>query len=251
MPRDFSTRFTGWSFIAAGAMLWVGWMLLPWHLGTFFQPDDFARIDNQFHWWIWTYRVHLFGMVVTAIALVALASQMIDSPSRVMNWPGVAVASAGMIVGALGAAFYYHHGAWGARETRGASAEELARFVEALRVDTEYVTCLVRFGRVFSGLGLLLVGCGLIQSGRLPGWTGWGAITIGVASMALTMLWPDQMNLYIPVFHVLCLWLAATGGVILLRGIRSDDGRPVAGQAVPGQPATSACNSDIHSPSIA
>jgi hypothetical protein len=223
MLRDFSTKFTAWSFIAAGVMLWGGWMLLPRHIGMYFVNDDFARVHEQFHFWIWTYRIHLFGMVTTAIALVALASLLTESTARVMVWPGVAVASAGMIVGALGAAFYYHHGAWGARETRGASAEELARFVEALRVDTEYVTCLVRFGRVFSGLGLLLVGCGLIQSGRLPGWTGWGAITIGVASMALTMLWPDQMNLYLPVFHVLCLWLVATGGIILGRGLQSKD----------------------------
>ena len=94
--------------------------------------------------------------------------------------------------------------------------------MEALRIDTEYVTCLVRFGRVFSGLGLLVLGCGLIRWTIVPVAIGWVAVAIGLAAMALTMLLPDHMSLYIPVFHVKSLWLLFTGGVILRSGLNVD-----------------------------
>jgi hypothetical protein len=220
MLRDFSTRFTAWLFIAAGVMLWGGWLALPTRIGTYFQPDDFAKVSEDFYVWIWTYRVHLFGMVMTAMAVVALASLLVSSPARVMVWPGAAVVVAGMIVGAVGAAFYYHHGAWGALTMAGKSSEELLAFVDALRIDTEYVTCLVRFGRVFSGLGLLAVGCGLIKEHILPVWVGGAAAVLGLVAMGLTMLLPDQMELYQPVFHAQSLWLVLTGVVILRHGIR-------------------------------
>lgn len=222
MIRDFSSRFTGWSFVAAAVMLWGGWMLMPAHIGTFFETGDFARVHENFSLWIWTFRLHLFGMSVTAIALVALASLLTRSEARVVIWPGAAVATAGIFVGALGAAFYYHHGAWGAVDLNGKSTLEMAEFVQALRVDTEYVTCLVRFGRVFSGLGLLVLGFGLIQWKVLPVWIGGVAVAIGLAAMAVTMLLPDHMSLYLPVFHVKSLWLLATGGVILRRGINTE-----------------------------
>ena len=99
----------------------------------------------------------------------------------------------------------------------GRSTVEIHEFVDALRIDTEYVTCLVRFSRVFSGLGLLVLGFGLIKWKILPIWIGWGAVAIGLAAMALTMLLPDQMSLYMPVFHVKSLWLLVTG-VVILRG---------------------------------
>ena len=193
---------------------------MPTHIGTFFETGDFARVHENLLWWIWAFRLHLFGMSVAAIALVALASLLTRSEARVVIWPGAAVATAGIFVGALAAAFYYHHGAWGAVEMNGKSSVEIRGFVEALRMDTEYVTCLVRFGRVFSGLGLLVLGFGLIKWKILPVWSGSVAIAIGLAAMALTMLLPDHMSLYLPVFHLKSLWLLATGGVILRRGAR-------------------------------
>lgn len=232
MRRDFSTRFTAGAFLAAAGLWWVGWMLLPVKIGTYFEPGDFAAVHETFHFWIWMYRVHIFGIVVTAIALVALASLTAGSEARVMIWPGATVATAGAIVGAVGAAFYYHHGAWGALETQDYSAAQLDEFVAALRVDTEWVTCLVRFGRVFGGLGLLVLAGGLIKWRIVPAWLGWAAVIIGLAAMALTMLLPDHMDLYQPVFHVNVAWLAAAGVVILRHGVN------LSGDiAAPGEPA--------------
>lgn len=163
MKRDYSTGVTGWLFIAGALMFWGGWVLLPVHIGTFFKPDDFAAVHAHLHWWIWLYRVHLFGFLVSVMAFVALAAVLADSESRVLVWPGVAVAVVGLATACLAAAFYYHHGAWGALQTAGYSPEKLRGHADALYLQTEYITCLVRFGRVFFGLGLVVLAVALIK----------------------------------------------------------------------------------------
>ena len=217
MKNDFASRFTGGTFVAAALMLWLGWLLLPVRIGTFFAPEVFGQIHAQFHFWIWMYRIHLFGLIVTVIALFALAALVAESPARILIWPGAAVASSGMVVSALAAAFYYHHGAWGALELEGKTPQAAQAFTDALRVDTEYVTCLVRFGRVFGGLGLLVLAWGILRYRILPAWSGLGAGIIGLSAMALTMGFPDRLSLYLPIFHAMVLWMLATG-VVLFRG---------------------------------
>jgi hypothetical protein len=219
MSEAFGRRFTGWAFIASAGLLGLGWAALPAKVGTYFQPGDFAAINSQFQLWIWTFRLHIFGMVTGCIALVALASQVTGHPSRVLLWPGALVACAGLVVSALGAAFYYHHGAWGAQELAGGTAAEAGAFVAALLVDTEYVTCLVRFGRVFGGLGLVLVGWGALAGRVLPPWSGWLALGLGTASMALTMGMPDRLGLFFPIFLALLAWLLGTGATVLRGGL--------------------------------
>jgi hypothetical protein len=60
---------------------------------------------------------------------------------------------------------------------------------------------------------------GLLRGEVLPGWVSGAAAGLGVAAMALTMLWPDRWALYTPVFHLQSLWLAATGAYLLWYGI--------------------------------
>lgn len=214
MKDPFALRVTGGAFIAAALMLWFGWFLLPVKIGTFFAPTDFGQIHEQFHFWIWMYRIHIFGMITTVIALFAFAAMVSDSPARILAWPGAAVASAGVLVGSIGAAFYYHHGAWGSIELAGQTALASQAFVDALRVDTEYVTCLVRFGRVFGGLGFLVMAWAVLRFGILPAWSGWMAGVLGVAAMALTMAFPDNLDYYMPIFHATVLWMLGTGAVL-------------------------------------
>jgi hypothetical protein len=144
MLRDFTTDVAGWLFLAGAVLLWGGWVLLPRRVGMFFRSDDFPAIGGRLHLWLWLYRVHLFGVVVSGLALVALAALLADRPGvRVLVWPGAAVAVAGLIVGAVGSAFYYHFGVWGALEARRAPAVAKG-LVESLHLPTHYVTCLVR-----------------------------------------------------------------------------------------------------------
>ncbi len=194
MEQNLSTRITGWAFIASALMFWFGWLLLPVRIGAFFQPGDFSAVYDQFHFWIWTFRIHLFGIIVAVVAMVALGSVLTHVPARILIWPGVAVATIGLMVGAAGEAFYYHFGAWGALDMHGKSAEVVSDFVASLKVGTEYVTCLVRFGRVFGGFGLLLLGLGILSWKVLPAWAGIIPMIIGVAAMALTMGLPDDLE---------------------------------------------------------
>ncbi len=217
MKQDFESRVAGALFLLAAGLTWGGWMLLPHHLGAFFEPADFPAIHGSLHVWLWMFRVHLFGLVVTALALVALATLAGTGPGRVLIWPGTAVAAAGLIVSAVAAAFYYHFGVWGALDMHGKETAAVQSFVESLRIGTEYVTCLVRFGRVFTGLGLLVASLGLLKDKLLPAWLSASAALLGVAAMALTMAFPDAMWLFAPVFHAQCVWLAATGLILLRR----------------------------------
>lgn len=74
MTKDpFALKVTGGAFIAAALMLWFGWVLLPVKIGTFFEPGVFGPIHEQFQLWIWMFRIHIFGMTTTVIALFALA----------------------------------------------------------------------------------------------------------------------------------------------------------------------------------
>jgi hypothetical protein len=52
-----------------------------------------------------------------------------------------------------------------------------------------------------------------------PWWIGGSVVALGVAAMALTMLWPDNWALYTPVFHLQALWLAAIGTQLVVFGI--------------------------------
>jgi hypothetical protein len=219
MLRDFTTDVTGCLFLVGALMFWGAAVALPHRVAMFFRSDDFPAIGARLWLWLWLYRVHLFGVVVSALALVALGALVVNQPGvRVLVWPGAAVAVAGLIVGAVGSAFYYHFGVWGALETK-RSPNVAKELVDSLHLPTHYVTCLVRFGRVFCGLGLTVLAAGLLHGNVLPWWVGGGAAALGVAAMALTMLWPDNWSLYVPVFHLQALWLAATGVYILLYGI--------------------------------
>ena len=56
----------------------------------------------------------------------------------------------------------------------------------------------------------------------MPSVVGWMAVAIGLAAMGLTMLLPDHMSLYMPVFHALSLWLLLVGIVLLRTGLCRD-----------------------------
>lgn len=210
-----ATQVTGWLFIAAAAMLWLGWTFLPVRIGDFFQRDDFGRVLVRLRVWIWLFRVHLFGYIVTIMAFVALATYVSETPARVIIWPAVAVCATGLLVSVLAQAFYYHFGAWGAIDMKGKQPQAIDGFVESLKVSTEYVTCFVRFGRVFFGFGQVALAAGVLTGGLLPWWLSAAAIVLGVAAMALTMGLPDDLDFYRPVFHLNVLWLMAIGLSIL------------------------------------
>lgn len=216
MDRDFERSATGWFLLAAAALTWLAWTLLPHHLGTFFELGDFAAVAASFHLWIWLYRLYFVGLMVTVMAVVALAVLVGESKGRIFAWPGAAVAATGIAVGAAGAAFYYHHAAWGALELMGRPPEATLAFIESVRYDTEYITCLTRFGRAFFGLGQLVLAAGLWLARPVPRWLAAAGAVLGIAGMALTMLLPDDLHLYAPIFHANALWLAAMG-VVLVR----------------------------------
>jgi hypothetical protein len=49
----YAFRVTGWLFVAAALMLWLGWTLLPARPAAFFSPQIFGEIRAVYRRWIW------------------------------------------------------------------------------------------------------------------------------------------------------------------------------------------------------
>lgn len=210
---NFETNLTGTLFVVAASMLWLGWKLLPVKIGDYFVPSDFSAVREHRYLWIWLYRLYLFGYIAAVMAFIAFAMLITEPTARILVWPAVAVLNIGFILTALAAAFYYHFGAWGSIDMENKSNEVIKEFVASLRVSTEYITCLIRFGRVFMGVGQVVLVLGLYQllEGTWPIWLlGLGGL-LGVSSVALTVGLPDNLSLYKPVFHLNVMWYAALG----------------------------------------
>jgi ABC-type uncharacterized transport system permease subunit len=215
MKNTFARDITGFSFIAAALMFWGGWMLLPVHINIYFTPEDILTIQGDLKMYLWMYRVHIFGMIITIAAMAALGTVFPQISSRVLVNPGLAVISTGMAATALGSAFFYQFGTSGAYDLKGMPLEAVREFVASLKLDTQYAGCFMRFGRVFTGLGMVILGAGLWKSKVLPSWTGITAIIIGIAAMAVIIAVPTNDLFYIPVLHLKAFWLAVMGITIL------------------------------------
>jgi hypothetical protein len=219
MKKDFETKFTGWAFILAAILLWGGWVLSPHHIGEYIVASDFKAVSEDLWYWIWMFRFHIFGWVTMAISIFALASITAKKPYRVVLVPGAGMVVIGTMTLAIASAFYYNFGAWGVGKTMGLSAAEIQEFMDNILFTNQYVTCFVRFGRIFSGVGLVLLGFGFIKWKIVHQVLAWFTMLLGLAAMAIIMGIPDNFEIYKPVFHVKVIWLALMGLFILLKGV--------------------------------
>lgn len=219
IQKNFETRFTGWAFILAAILLWFGWALSPHHIGEYIVASDFEAIGESVWTWIWIYRIHIFGWVTMGISLFALVAATARKPYRVVILPGAGMVIIGTFTLAIANAYFYNFGAWGVGETAGKTAMEIEAFVNDILYTNQYVTCFIRFGRVFSGVGLVLLGFAFIKWHMVSKLLGWFTALLGLAAMVVIMGIPDNFEIYKPLFHVKVLWLVAMGAVILKNGI--------------------------------
>lgn len=219
IQKNFETRFTGWAFILAAILLWFGWALSPHQIGEYIVASDFEAIGESVWTWIWIYRIHIFGWVTMGISLFALVAATARKPYRVVILPGAGMVIIGTFTLAIANAYFYNFGAWGVGETAGKTAMEIEAFVNDILYTNQYVTCFIRFGRVFSGVGLVLLGFAFIKWHMVSKLLGWFTALLGLAAMVVIMGIPDNFEIYKPLFHVKVLWLVAMGAVILKNGI--------------------------------
>ncbi len=219
MTKNFETKFTGAAFIVAALLLWIGWALSPHHIGEYVAAADFEAIGENVWYWIWMYRIHIFGWVAMGVAIFSLVSFTAKRTSRVLILPGAGVLIIGTFTLAIANAFYYNFGAWGVGKTAGLSASEIEDFVNGILYTNQYVTCFVRFGRVFSGVGLVLLGLGFIKWNIVSKSLGWFTVVLGFVAMGIIMGIPDNFEIYKPVFHVKVIWLLIMGGTLLWKGV--------------------------------
>lgn len=219
IQKNFETRFIGWAFIMAAILLWFGWALSPHHIGEYIVASDFEAIGESVWTWIWIYRIHIFGWITMGISLFALVATTARKPYRVVILPGAGMVIIGTFALAIANAYFYNFGAWGVGETAGKTAMEIEAFVNDILYTNQFVTCFIRFGRVFSGVGLVLLGFAFIKWHMVSKLLGWFTALLGLAAMVVIMGIPDNFQIYKPLFHVKVVWLVAMGAVILKNGI--------------------------------
>ncbi|MEQ8358348.1 MAG: hypothetical protein RH860_02600 [Cytophagales bacterium] len=219
MNQDFESKFTGWAFIVGAILLWGGWALSSHHVGEYFVAEDFASIGENVWYWIWMYRIHIFGWVTMGIAMFAFTTLVTKKPFRVVMLPGIGMVVVGTFTLAIAAAFYYNYGAWGVGKTMGKSPEEIQAFMDGILFTNQYVTCFMRFGRIFSGVGLVLLGAGFLKWSMFPKWLGAFTALLGLVVMGIILFIPDYWEFYKPLFHIKVLWLMAMGFTLLTKGI--------------------------------
>ncbi|MFY9241837.1 MAG: hypothetical protein WAO74_02290 [Polaribacter sp.] len=219
MKKNFETNFTGWAFILAAALLWFGWALSPHHIGEYIVASDFTKIGESVWYWIWMYRIHIFGWVTMGISMFALLSITTGRPYRVVVLPGIGMVIVGTFTLAIANAYFYNFGAWGVGKTAGLSPEELILFIDNILYTNQYVTCFIRFGRIFSGVGLVLLGYAFIKWKLVSAWLGWFTLILGFLAMGIILAIADNFEIYKPVFHIKVLWLMFMGAYLLINGI--------------------------------
>ena len=219
MKKDFETGFAGWAFILAAVLLWFSWLLSSHHIGEYIVASDFPKIGESVWYWIWMYRIHIFGWVTMGISMFALMSMITGRPYRVVILPGIGMLIVGTFTLAIANAFYYNFGAWGVGQTMGKSVAEIAVFMDSILSTNQYVTCFIRFGRIFSGVGFVLLGYAFVKWKLVSSWLGWFTIVLGVVTVGLILAIADNFEIYKPIFHVKVIWLVMMGVTLLKQGI--------------------------------
>lgn len=210
-----SIMVSGCFFIIGAVLLWLCKMLLPVPIEYGYKKDDFSRIKKCFYRWLWLYRGHIIGYILSAMALVSFGILIMESKYRILMIPALAVSCTGLVISALAEAYYYHFGAIGSLELNVESDTDVESFIQQLYTGLEYNSCLVRFSRVFFGLGQCILAAGLLKGNVLPVWFISYTFLLGAAAILLTMIAPGKLHLYKPVFHLNALWLLLTGVMIL------------------------------------
>jgi hypothetical protein len=217
--KDFETKVVGWSFLLASLLLWLGWALSPHHIGEYIKASDFEAIGENVWTWIWMYRIHIFGWVTLGIALFALVSVAARRPFRVLILPGAGMIIIGTFTLAIANAYFYNFGAWGVGETAGKSAAEIDTFMRDILYTNQYVTCFIRFGRIFSGVGFVLLGFAFLKWHMVNKLLGVFTLLFGLAAMGIILAIPDNFEIYKPLFHIKVVWALIMGIIILRNGI--------------------------------
>lgn len=219
MKNTFEANFTGWSFLLAAILLWFGWALSPHHVGEYIVASDFTKIGENVWFWIWMYRFHIFGWVTLGISMFALISLITSRPYRTVVLPGIGMVIVGTFTLAIANAFYYNFGAWGVGKTAGLSAVEIQEFIGDILFTNQYVTCFVRFGRIFSGVGFVLLGYAFLKWNLISKWLGWFTVLLGFIAMGIILAIPDNFEIYKPIFHIKVIWTLSMGITLLTKGI--------------------------------
>ena len=89
--------------------------------------------------------------------------------------------------------------------------EQHNALIASLEVTNEWASCIKRFGRMFTHLGFVFIGWGLLRGQFLERWLGIYATVLGIAGICLLMILDKDPNDYLPMGYAVTIWFVLTG----------------------------------------
>ena len=212
----FNLRFTGILLIMGAVMVNLGFGHRPVQLQDTFDLPSFLEAHEHQDFWIWSFRILVFGLFIQVMGLAALKTLFRQSEADTVISPGILVCTFALLVSAMSEAYYLHMGAWAGWKVSTLEPALQNPFLQTLEVTREWVVCLTRTGYMFFCLGLTVVGWGLFRDTLFPKWLGIYALALGIGGITIMMIYDSRTDLYVPVrwgFSIF-FWLA---GFILMR----------------------------------
>lgn len=214
---SFKFRFTGILLLMGAVMVNFGFLLRPVQLQDSFDLPSFIQAHEHQGIWIWSFRFLVFGLFMEVMGLTALSSLFRQSESGTVISAGVMVCNFALLVAALAEGYYMHMGAWAGWKVSTLEPAEQTRFLQTLEVTREWVVCLTRMGYMFFCMGLAAVGWGLLRSTSYPKWLGGYAMVLGVAGIAIMLIFDTRTDIFIPVRWGVSIFLLLLGALLLKR----------------------------------
>jgi len=212
----FSRAVAGLLLLAGSAMTVLGWLMHPVAIDKHIEAAHVAGVAQHEVLWVWSFRFLVFGLFLRLAGLVSFGTLFSGASDRAILLPSIAVASAGLAIGAIGKGYYMDlaiHAAWRFANDASTDSARIA-LLGSLMPMTEWVACLERMGAMFLALGTLGASLALWRSVALGRSIAMLGALFGVTAMMLLMARPDGSSLRI-VFGALAAWHLLLGALTL------------------------------------
>ena len=211
MDSQFNLRFTGLSLLIGGIFVFAGYTIMPVSVTLNFSLDMLPIITNNLEFWVRSFQILVFGYFIRIIGIVALSSLHQNSPASPVLNAGVMVCSLGMLVAGIAEGYYMHTGGFAQWKVGLIPLEQHNALIASLEVTNEWASCIKRFGRMFTHLGFVFIGWGLLRGQFLERWLGIYATVLGIAGICLLMILDKDPNDYLPMGYAVTIWFVLTG----------------------------------------
>lgn len=204
-------KLIGVVFILGGILVPLGELLRPVEINERFVIDDFIEIEASMMLWETSFQILIIGLFTRLGGLIALGSLLRVSLSKVILFPGIAIASAALIFAIMSQGFYLHLGHVTTDPALIENPEKMEVFLIGLKPVGHWIFWLDKMGHLFFCFGLLAIGLGLFTERALNFWPGIFAFFIGITGIFIFIFFPGLPAIFGPVSVAITIWFVFLG----------------------------------------